>query len=344
MEERYAVTQPIVLLVDGLDEVVSPADDDLIGLLAHAVTGGRVPRMLRLVVTTSPHPDVVAALASAGAVWLNLDEAEELAAHDVRDWAYNRLLASGAPPDASAQIAERVATASAGNFLYARLVVDELADREADDVAVPVLPMALHRQYASAVARAVGFDFRTWTATHRRLLGVLAAARGGLTHHQLTGILGGSPTEVADLLRHWAPYLSGAIPSGPLELFHASFRQFLLSDDQWRVEADEAHAAIAQFFLDEYQDGWHHAEDDYALRHTAIHLAFAAQLAPSRQARGHYARLLTQLLVDTDFLAAKAQRLGPESLLIDVEAAGKSLVGDAALEAVRSLVERAASA
>lgn len=66
--------------------------------------------------------------------------------------------------------------------------------------------------------------------------------------------------------------------------------------DDWHVDADESHLALAARLLNEYGDSWATCDDAYALNHTATHLVASIRTAGSAGTRGRATRLLTDLL------------------------------------------------
>jgi hypothetical protein len=81
-------------------------------------------------------------------------------------------------------------------------------------------------------------------------LGLLAVALGaGLSRELLIGAAGIAGSRVDDALRRLGQYFEGRPPDGPLRIYHQSFRDFLASNADYGVYADEAERRLAQRLL-----------------------------------------------------------------------------------------------
>ena len=110
--------QPVVLLVDSLDEALTfPGEENLVTLLEHT---SDLPRQARFILTSRPDKRVTAAL---GERTTDLIEDAPADVDDVRTYVEARLRARADP--LRLDFARRVAEASQGNFLYARYKLDE---------------------------------------------------------------------------------------------------------------------------------------------------------------------------------------------------------------------------
>jgi tetratricopeptide (TPR) repeat protein len=329
--EELGVTIPprLLVLVDGIDVAGSDhADESLVELLAH-ISAISPPMQIRLLLTSRHDPWI---LERIGARSLDL-VGDGPAREDVRRFALARL--QELPDGRQAALAEDVADASGGNFAFARAALDvlgtQIAQRggsrglgeSAPDLTVTELPEALARIYNEELSRLLGPGLASWQSD-RRLLGVLAVAREPLASSQLPGILDWSTSTLDEALQRWGQFLASG-PHGTVTLFHSSFRRFLLNHDVFRVYADQADVALARYFAANTRT-WLAAKDSYGLRHAPAHLFAALAETSDGSLRVEAASILASL-VNSDFLDAKAERLGPSALREDLLAGSEVLGG-----------------
>jgi WD40 repeat protein len=271
-------TDTILILVDALDEALTYPGETLVDLLAHALDDPRdLPPQVRFLLASRPDERVTHPL---GQPALDLIADAPADVDDVHAYAHRRLRALDEPR--RSDLADRIAGASQGNFLYARYVISDLPedlDRVEDPADLP-LPEDLHDVYRLFLERELGRSLDTWDDDYAPLLGALTVARGdGLTSPQLAGATKQRRTKMRRLLRTCGQYLAGPQPDGPFRIYHQSFRDFLLEDTTYRVFPQESNQDIADFYLEKYSEKWEEC-DIYGLRHLPAHLAEAGQESP----------------------------------------------------------------
>jgi WD40 repeat protein len=332
--------QPVFVLVDAVDEALThPAQETLLELLGGIVRAR--PACMRLVITTRRDERVLRKL---GEPTLDLERDAPRYVDDVRAYARARL--ASLPDDDRELLAQRVAEAGEGNFLYARYVLDELLRQPLVDIdsAAAALPEGLEEHYRDYLKRELALAEEKWEERFRPLLGALAVALGdGLTRDQLAGATELRHSETDDALRVLGQYLTGAPLDGPFRLYHQSFRDFLLNDPDYRIYPDEANRALAEFLTDENGDAWLICDDAYALEHTPSHLAAAVRAAKSKRTREQAASQLAALVADLTFVAAKAAHASVANVEADVRDAETARPDDAVLSVLRRGLGQAAS-
>jgi tetratricopeptide (TPR) repeat protein/MinD-like ATPase involved in chromosome partitioning or flagellar assembly len=331
LQKLYAqgFSETIVILIDGLDAaLVYDSQDNLVSLGALAVR--QLPPQVRFILTSRRDPRVLTAFNEAS--MLDLVNDLPFIEGDIQTYALTRLRMYAEVE--RQQLADQIASVSQGNFLYAKLLLDELTVNVATTgkLDMAALPRGIEGVYYEFMHREIGPDMKRWAERDALLLGVLSVSQEhGLTTGQLAGILQRSQTEIIDLLRPWIKYLHGALPDGPFKPFHASFRTFLLTNQEYQIHQLEAHQAIADFFMTEYGGEWEICQDEYALRYTPKHLLAALNAASGRKARLAMEDKLTTLLTDASFLEAKTRQVSLEAVLEDLQAAPAN---DAILESL----------
>ncbi len=284
MSSTLPSTGRIPILVDSLDEALGfSADGSIVHLLALA---NDFPAQVRFLLTSRSNSERVFDL--VGQSTLDLLTNAPASLDEVRPYVWGRLAAVPEPERSVA--ADRIASKSDGNFLYAHHVVNDLLASGAaiGDADTLDLPDALEGVYRKYLERELGSNRARWNDVYRPILGPIAVARGeGLTKAQLIGITDLADDTASDVLGVCAPYLVGGDqPSIPYRIFHQSFRDFLIADEKFTVYPAERHAAIARYLQDRCGANWARCDDQYALRYTPAHWAEAAALSPvKREAR-----------------------------------------------------------
>jgi WD40 repeat protein len=313
---------PLLLLVDALDEAETYTGTKLPLLLA-GLDG--LPGQVRLVATTRGDPRIVKYYRDS----LHLDLIEDAPpdVDDVRSYAAGRLArVDGLDTSTASALADDIAAAAKGIFLYAALVLDDLLARVPSLAGVgPAsypLPDGLSGLYGDFLNCELGQDEDRWYGSFRPVLGLISVARGdGLTRTQLAAITG---KEVDQPLRICKQYLSGELPEGPFGVFHKSFADYLLDDDRnvdYCIDASAMHRLIAGHFLQVYTGRWQQCSDRYALAYTAAHLAGSVRQVKEPLRRDEQRQKLASLLGEWSFLEAKAGQLGIDDLLADLRSA-----------------------
>jgi WD40 repeat protein len=292
--------EPVVLVVDGLDEV-----DD----------GPEVPGLPVGLPVSLPDGVFVVATSRFGidralhgirrpAVWLEIDVDGRHNMADIRqfiadvthpdrgdDRLRQAVLSSGTDLE---WFRRAVAQSCAGVWIYLQYVLDEIRDGVRDPRSATELPSDLAGYYAEQIERWRGAATRRqWAHVTLPLLGVLGAAQAPLTVEELKLFAGVSSTDAIRAFTEETvrPFLHGH-DDGSVELRHQSLRDFIEGDipeDRPDVaglagvlaaQVRRAHRAIADALTppgapDERD--WDEA-GPYARRHLAAHAAAAGTL------------------------------------------------------------------
>ncbi len=323
---RDGFRESIVVLVDSLDEAQTwREEENIVTLLADTLDDPRdLPAQVRFVMASRPDERVLGAVDLAPSLDLIADAPAD--AQEVSRYASARLAKAALDPEAADGLARRVAEASAGNFLYARYVLEDWLTRPGG---VPLknaevdLPEGLRGIYRRFLKRELARDDEKWEDRYQSLLGLLAVARDeGLTLEHLAGASGRKRREVANAVRACAQYLTGTQPEGPFRIYHQSFRDYLLEETTYPIEPAEAHLALAENFLEENAGAWIRCRSRYVLGYSVYHLVEAIQGAQGNRARRELQTKLSGLLTDFGFLEAKVRVLSAFELLSDLRLGG----------------------
>jgi tetratricopeptide (TPR) repeat protein len=285
---RDASDARLVIVLDGLDEAAQHLGrETIVGLLANA---GEFPRRVRWLLTSRIDAAVLNALETRPVTPLVLSEQRpEASLRDVRQFVLEevhnsehaaKLQSHLAERDMTAEtLAERVAEASGGNFLYVVWLLKALVDDPRRLDALDELPHGLDGIYREFLrTRRLGDDKRAWRNSYRPVLGILTVARSALTVDQLTGLaeLGGQ--DVADALADLQQFLDPMFRQGRCQIYHKSVIDFLedkRSAEEFWISTPDAHRHIVEHYRGKAEDcsglEWRRM-DDYGLLHLAAHL------------------------------------------------------------------------
>jgi len=162
--------QPLVVILDGLDEATQPGGDNPLAEVV-AADWGRLPPWLRLMVSSRAETELVPWL--AGTQRIEIRSGDEEQKTDLLAFLLERLTAIGRPPsdEALARILER----SEGAFHYAVLLVEEVRQGRCDPENPVDLPGGLNPFYLQTFRRRFT-DLTTYRSQVRPLLELLLAA------------------------------------------------------------------------------------------------------------------------------------------------------------------------
>lgn len=260
--------ESILILVDALDEAHSYTG---VGLAQWLSRINGLPATVRVLVTTRRDQRVLKFFRQTAC---DLIDQSPDRTDEVRIYAARRLSElTSAHAGKRNDFAARLASTSHGIFLYAALVLDELA-RNPDKLpklADYHLPDGISGLYQEFLCRELIANEQLWFSQYEPLLGLVSVAQGdGLTAKQLSAIVGG---DIRQPLRVCAQYLDGELPEGPFRPFHQSFTDFLLEDEQnihFRIDGARWHRAIALYYRNAFMGRWVEC-DAYGLTYVLVH-------------------------------------------------------------------------
>jgi tetratricopeptide (TPR) repeat protein len=280
---------PHLIVVDSLDEsLAQPGEKILDVLIEHA---GDLPPWLRLIATSRPEEEVMRRIPALSGLELNCERPDNLA--DVSAYILSRLssgqLAAGT--GAGAEIKEQLEKLSAGNFLYAKMALDALADGAMTAEDINHLAPGLVQVFREMFRRRFP-DPGLYQQAHASLLRALVAARSPLSFALLHEVAGGEAETVFDRLDELRSCLrvTGRGENASYSIFHRSLADWLADREaagRYWCRIKGGHEALAQI-------GWRRFEanslaaDDYFVRYLSDHLLGAEQW-------DRLARLLTDL-------------------------------------------------
>jgi AAA ATPase domain len=306
---RQEPSQPIVILVDALDEaLLYRGEVCIVDLIAQA---DYLPSGVCFIVTSRPVTEVLRPLRRSrlGLEERSLTEGAGLTQglDDVRRHVLSKLderpeLADKLAADLSqVAFAATVRDKSEGNFLYVRYLLEMLVSQRAqiDRGALDGLPVGLEGVYIAFLERIVQGDREAWRERYAPVLGILAVAQQALTEEQLGSFGGIKKGQVRDILTALRQLLDmdESLPASQrtYTLYHRTFADFLLDEDraeEYWCERQEQLQRIINHYRGKvpYWDAvdWHQV-DDYGLMHLATHLYDLIERAIATESKNNVA-------------------------------------------------------
>lgn len=301
---------PVFILIDSLDEAKTyQGESNLITLLAKA---NDLPGWVRFVCTTRPEQAVLSYFQRfepymlAAESQMNQDDIKQYVNYRVDKKAVReRLAVTDVTPEV---LAEHVGALANGNFLYTKMLLNDIETGQQSLDDLTALPKSLDDIYFGFLRR---FSDEDWDTRYQPVLGKLAVAQEPITETQLANFTGIHQRQVKrnlTVIDQYLDVLEDAEGSKTYRLFHQSLRDYLLDkarSDLFWCDAQEEHACIADHYFDLYQDKWSDCAL-YGLRYLPVHIAGAGQTEG-----------LQDLLLNFDWMWAKLRATDINVLIAD---------------------------
>ena len=261
-----APERPVVLLIDALDEATRGGRNELAEFIARQMSN--TPPWLRFIITSRPEVEVLATLSSFNP--LVIDAASTHNVEDLRAYIHQRLAPLGASGADLGPAIDMIVDRSAGNFLYATWVCEEIAAGRLSLQKPTDFPRGLTGAYLSAFRRQFP-EAAAYKTTIRPALQLIAAAREPLETRMIVEHLNWNEQDTEDFRQT----VGALFPErdGRLRPFHRSVMEWLTDRELsgiYFVSEQAGHKTLAGF-------GWAAFKrrdlSPYFARHLAHHLA-----------------------------------------------------------------------
>lgn len=324
---------PLIIVVDSLDEAVTyQGEVNLVTLLSKV---NDLPPWIRFIVTTRSERRVLSYFDNLKLY--NLTAESDVNSNDLRQYIELRVgvkeiqIRLKEAEIASQNLVDRVVELAKGNFLYTKMLLNDIEDgqQSLDDLAS--LPKSLDEIYHRFLRR---FTFREWEERYQLLLNILAVSLEPINELQMANFTGIKRSKVRQYLGVILQFLN--VKNEDREhktyvLFHQTLRSYLLdetrNEDFW-CSSKEGHQSITAYYLTKHSDTWTSC-DLYGLHHLPLHLAKAGQ-----------SDILSTLLSDFEWLQAKLDATDDYTLIADYDLLSK----DAELRIVQEAIRLAGHA
>jgi molybdopterin-guanine dinucleotide biosynthesis protein A len=316
--------QSKIILIDSLDEAVTFSDqDNLVTLLAGMHD---LPSWVRLILTSRPEDRVIVEFEPLKPYRLKETSEESLA--DI--WQYveerveqqtfqERLKEAEVIPQ---MLIEEVTKLSSGNFLYTKLLLNDIEAGQQALNEISALPKSIDDIYLAFLRR---FKSQEWKKQYQPILGTLTVTQEPVTEDALSNFTGLRPRQLRQdlgIIRQFLDVVENAEgeETRTYAIFHQSLRDYLLDKKRNKYfwcDAQEQHELIIEYYrgkAPKWEDvAWNTKKvDDYGLQHLATHLYRLIQMAIANEDEEKIKAYREELyeLICKPFMWSKFERFG----------------------------------
>jgi hypothetical protein len=317
----------IFILVDALDEALTFGYPNIVTLLAGS---DDFPDGVRFLLTSRNDPNVTKKFKSVRHLDLSSDKYKRDSDDDIFVYVKRRLSEEKikshiARVSAADDIEETLVNQAAGNFLYVRFLLDEVADNKRSLAELSGLPRGLYGMYRMYLDRIMlqgsqGNPGQRWLNQFQPLIGCLSVALPAAPleslHHWMReddSHINVRLSEVQQITEYDPGY------EGGYKLYHRSMAEFLAARDfrengtpeinSYYTPPAEQHKCIAQYYLTQFNGDWR-ACDRYGLRQLVSHLRALIDLDQAGDGRKKWARAIYSVVLNESFRAAQRAKPG----------------------------------
>jgi WD40 repeat protein len=322
--QKERVSQPIVILVDSLDEALTHNGEtqivDLLSKLSSCV-------QVRFILTSRQEVKVENAFwKGVNELCLSAQKFRRNNRQDIQVYIEKRLaeeksladhISNLYPTQQTDQIAE-IVDKSDGNFQYVSFLLNSISygKRSLDG-----LPEGLDRLYLESLNQVIPLDRNNWLTVYAPVLGVLSAAQVSLTQNQIQAFTNNSLHEevlwkcLIDLKQflHETEFNSEHEENdSQYQVYHQSMTDFLQlkligkkkQKNPYYIPAHYGDRLITEYYWNRYSPGWNKC-DLYGFKHLAAHLNKLADIENQSTQIEIYHERLNELLMSFNWLQSK---------------------------------------
>jgi len=301
--------EPVSILIDSLDEAVTYSNENNLVTLLSSVDD--LPSWVRFILTSRPDKQrVLSYFETLKPYYYHLNELSEKNKKDIHQYVDGRVVSE--PIQAQIQrfqvqsesLINQITELSKGNFLYTKVLLDdiELGEQPIDNLAA--LPKSLNELYHNFLLRLKA----EWEEKYQPIFGILTVTKAPVTEEELANLLSEQlkETELRQHLRVVQQFLD-VVQNDYVEntytLFHQSLQDYLSDKEKSSVfhcSPKDGHRQIIECYWRYHPRDWREC-DRYGLRYLATHLVDMAALEkPPIKARKYIERLHELLATEVD--------------------------------------------
>jgi hypothetical protein len=319
----------VVILVDALDEALAHSGKaNIVSLLAGAKD---LPKGVHFLLTCRNDSSLIGRFPSEDRLRINIssEEYSRQTEGDIGAYLKRRLLqpeiarraaAVGSREDQRRKLVDK----AAGNFLYLRFLLEEVAEGQRTLEDLEGLPGGLYGLYRTFLDRLMpdmkeGRSSVAWRKTYQPLLGCLSVAKEPVPAGLVADWLGRSEGEVRTLLNTELAQLLETDKGTDYRLYHRSMAEYLAAStypengatvsNLYYTPPYEGHDRIIRYYLDEFADAWDYS-DAYGLRYLVGHLDAGRGLARKKKRKQELTNHIYCLVLKPEYRQAQAYGLG----------------------------------
>jgi WD40 repeat protein/archaellum biogenesis ATPase FlaH len=319
--------EPISILIDSLDEAVTYSNENNLVTLLSSVDD--LPSWVRFILTSRPDKQrVLSYFETLKPYYYHLNELSEKNKKDIHDYVDKRVVSEQIQAQIqkfqvqSEALINQITELSKGNFLYTKVLLDdiELGGQPIDNLAA--LPKSLNELYYNFLLRLKA----EWEGKYQPIFGILTVTKAPVTEEELTNLLSEQldETELGQRLRVVQQFLDvfqNDYAENTYTLFHQSLQDYLNDKEKsgvFHCSPKDGHRQIIEYCWQYHPRDWREC-DRYGLRYLATHLVDMAALEkPPIKARKYIERL-HELLFNFDWLQAKLDATDVNALIADFD-------------------------
>jgi ribosomal 50S subunit-associated protein YjgA (DUF615 family) len=301
--------EPISILIDSLDEAVTYSNENNLVTLLSSVDD--LPSWVRFILTSRPDKQrVLSYFETLKPYYYHLNELSEKNKKDIHQYVDGRVVSE--PIQAQIQtfqvqsedLINQITELSQGNFLYTKVLLDdiELGGQPIDNLAT--LPKSLNELYHNFLLRLKA----EWEGKYQPIFGILTVTKAPVTEEELTNLLSEQldETELGQRLRVVEQFLDvvqNDYAENTYTLFHQSLQDYLTDKEKsgvFHCSPKDGHRQIIEYCWQYHPRDWREC-DRYGLRYLATHLVDMATLEkPPIKARKYIEKLHELLATEVD--------------------------------------------
>lgn len=272
-----------LILIDSLDEAITFRDKNNLVTLLNRVDD--LPPWLRLIVTSRPDDRVLVKFEPLKPYQIQDSLKENL--EDIQEYVKKRIYCPSFQEHISAvnlksqTLIEEITNLSSGNFLYTKLLLNdiELGKQSLNDLSA--LPKSIDDIYLAFLRR---FNFEEWKNQYQPILGTLTVTQEPVTEDELANFTRISPRILRQnlgIICQFLDVVDNKKCGNTYAIFHQSLRDYLLSKERNKYfwcDSQEQHQIIIDYFEEESKK-WQQLRQisRYGLYHLAYHLLNCGQ-------------------------------------------------------------------
>ena len=270
--DQDALKEKILIIIDALDEEkYDESGNNIVSVLKTLNNDPNFPKNIRFLITTRP-VDYITNFFSGHKIF---DLSGELNTKDIKDYISNKLKRELDDANVDKTITklnekiEKSKNKNNENFLYWSLFIEYILqhknEKDQDSLLEEELPEGVNQIYSLFLERISGTRIYEWKNTYHDLLGIITLQQGqGFSGLILKNILK-RKNENVDLnstISKLRQFIDGSyaiipglgVPEGPFHVFHKSFADFLLDEENnyqsFHVDNLEIHKSLVDYSLD----------------------------------------------------------------------------------------------
>jgi archaellum biogenesis ATPase FlaH len=326
--------EPVSILIDSLDEAVTYSNENNLVTLLSSVDD--LPSWVRFILTSRPDKQrVLSYFETLKPYYYHLNELSENNKKDIHQYVNTRVLSELIQIQIqrfqvqSEALINQITELSQGNFLYTKVLLDdiELGGQPIDNLAA--LPKSLNELYHNFLLRLKA----EWEGKYQPIFGILTVTKAPVTEEELANLLSEQldETELGQRLRVVQQFLDvvqNDYAENTYTLFHQSLQDYLTDKEKsvvFHCSPKDGHRQIIEYCWQYHPRDWREC-DRYGLRYLATHLVDMAALEkPPIKATEYIERLHKLLASEVDgrnaWFDAKDQIGETAGFLADLELA-----------------------